>query len=554
MGFQFYGGNEGIRVTRTETGDTLRAAILARPDGADYATITGRTMVFKQSLILDEYDFTDSNAVYIFDERAKLVARTSGSWPAEQGVINFTDVSIRYQGNEKGGGFSRPHTTNFTRVNWTQGLDYGRNDFFNNGEYTHNWEDVSITGFGDNDYMHFQTAQTLNNITVTYAGDRADGGLNFEPGARNAGESMTINNLTLKGVNKIVGGQLAEGAFINRNMKWDALTWRFDCRAVTFRNINPIKPDGWLGYYISAEHWRILLFEYYTHDLKVVKENNAPVAGAEVILYKNSGFEETDKAYTQVTDLDGLIPQQEVLTFNDYIAYEDFELRVLSYTQNIGTGTRSLQNGQIDESLFIQTDQSLTEFDKSIVDSNREANNANEVYDALKAYLVDNYEGESAPLVTRSGNDLDFGSYDVKIRVADMTGVVKKHATIPNLLVIAGNNLQANLKTTGIITVLAENFNGRIEDANGIIYPAASLSITDLVTDSEVRVYESGTLTEVSGVENSGTSFTTSVNVSPVDIVVHHVEYEHLRLSNVDTSSDTSIPIQQRFDRGYNNA
>jgi hypothetical protein len=553
MGFQFFGPNEGIRITGTETGDTLRAAILAHPEGADYATITGRTMVFQESLMFRGYDYTDSNAAYIFDGSSKIKAESTGAWPKTQGELNFTDVAIRYQGVQKGGGFSRPHTTNFTRVSWVQGLDYGRSDFFNNGEYIHNWEDVSITGFGDNDYMHFQTAQTLNNITVTYAGDRSGGGLNFEPGARNASESMTMNNLKLVGVAKIVGGQTAQGSFISRNMKWDSLIWQFDCRSVTFININPIKPDNWSGYQVGPAHWRILLFEYFTHDIKVVKENNIPVSGATVILYKSSGFEEADKAYTQITDVDGKIPQQEVLTFNDYVAYEDFELRVLSYSQNIGSGTRALQNGQIDESLFVQTDQSLTQFDKSIVDGYRKADNANEVYDAFKAYLIDNYEGEAAPLVTRSGNDLDFGSYDVKIRVATMSGTVKRHVTTPNLLVVSGNDLQANLKTTGTITIEAENFNGRVEDRNGIIYPAASLSITDLVTNSEVRVYESGTLTEVSGTENSGTSFTTSVNVSPVDIVVHHVEYEHIRLSNVDTSADTSVPIQQRFDRGYSN-
>jgi len=90
---------------------------------------------------------------------------------------------------------------------------------------------------------------------------------------------------------------------------------------------------------------------------------------------------------------------------------------------------------------------------------------------------------------------------------------------------------------------------------SGITITAAnrSLILTGLVTNSEVRIYDTGTTTEVDGVENSGTSETFSINVSAVDVVVHHLDYENIKLTNVNTTANTTFPIAQQFDRQYNN-
>ena len=80
-----------------------------------------------------------------------------------------------------------------------------------------------------------------------------------------------------------------------------------------------------------------------------------------------------------------------------------------------------------------------------------------------------------------------------------------------------------------------------------------TLALTGLQSNSEVRVYQAGTTTEVAGVENSGTSFSTDITDSSVDIVVFNVGYVPVRLLAVDTSSNVTLPIQQRLDRNYNN-
>lgn len=84
-----------------------------------------------------------------------------------------------------------------------------------------------------------------------------------------------------------------------------------------------------------------------------------------------------------------------------------------------------------------------------------------------------------------------------------------------------------------------------------------TLELTGLVAGSEVRVLLAGTETELAGIETSGTTFTWDYVYSAgyyVDIIVHSLSYEYLRLPNVLlTSTGVSIPIQQRIDRNYVN-
>jgi len=80
-----------------------------------------------------------------------------------------------------------------------------------------------------------------------------------------------------------------------------------------------------------------------------------------------------------------------------------------------------------------------------------------------------------------------------------------------------------------------------------------TLTLTGLQANSEVRVYDAGTTTELAGVENSGTSFTANISTSSVDIVVHSLGYEYQKIEGADTSSNLTLPIQQRVDRNYRN-
>jgi len=86
-----------------------------------------------------------------------------------------------------------------------------------------------------------------------------------------------------------------------------------------------------------------------------------------------------------------------------------------------------------------------------------------------------------------------------------------------------------------------------------IINPSV-LTLTGLQPNTEVRVYEAGTINEVGGVENSGTieSFDL-LGINAVNIVILALEFEYLRLENVPTTADITLPIQQLPDRNYEN-
>jgi hypothetical protein len=73
---------------------------------------------------------------------------------------------------------------------------------------------------------------------------------------------------------------------------------------------------------------------------------------------------------------------------------------------------------------------------------------------------------------------------------------------------------------------------------------------------TEVRVYTTGTTTELAGQENvtTGTFAFTLPSADFVDIRIHNVEYVYQALINFDLpAANTSIPIQQQFDRTYSN-
>jgi hypothetical protein len=80
------------------------------------------------------------------------------------------------------------------------------------------------------------------------------------------------------------------------------------------------------------------------------------------------------------------------------------------------------------------------------------------------------------------------------------------------------------------------------------------LTLNTLKVNTEVRVFNSSTGVEVGGVENSTTSESFDLlGISSVDIVLVSIDYKYLKLSNVDTTSNVSLPIQQQFDRNYTN-
>jgi len=88
-----------------------------------------------------------------------------------------------------------------------------------------------------------------------------------------------------------------------------------------------------------------------------------------------------------------------------------------------------------------------------------------------------------------------------------------------------------------------------------VIVNPATIALTGLKDDTEVRMFAAGTGTELAGQEIvNGGSFSASIQEPSIDIVVMALGYQNLRLTGVDTTGgDLTIPIQQQLDRQYLN-
>ena len=127
----------------------------------------------------------------------------------------------------------------------------------------------------------------------------------------------------------------------------------------------------------------------------------------------------------------------------------------------------------------------------------------------------------------------------------------------PGTYTITNSNIEEVTNTSGGTVDILLGPNSTINVNTGpdinVLIPPAVLTLTGLQVDSEIRVYTAGTFTELAGVENSTTVFTASIDEPLVDIVIFNLQYVAIKLKDIDLSSDLTLPIQQQFDRNYEN-
>lgn len=93
--------------------------------------------------------------------------------------------------------------------------------------------------------------------------------------------------------------------------------------------------------------------------------------------------------------------------------------------------------------------------------------------------------------------------------------------------------------------------------ASTTVNASVNVTLTGLKNPSEVRVFEAGTTTEVSGTGSetitSGTHAFSVASGQLVDIAILALGFQNMRILNFSTTSDASIPISQVLDRQYLN-
>lgn len=188
---------------------------------------------------------------------------------------------------------------------------------------------------------------------------------------------------------------------------------------------------------------------------------------------------------------------------------------------------------------------------ESTILSLAEINNNNDLYARFKSYLVENFKGESNPLVKLTGNVLD--AQEVNLVFDGDAVEAFSFDDTNNSATIKASLYEGNITTVGSITLLnGATFIGTF-NASNINTKNTRLTLTGLQANSEVRVFRSGTTTEVAGIENSDTDFTAIISDDEVDIVIHSLGFEYQKILGADTTSNLSLPVQQRVDRNYSN-
>ena len=127
-----------------------------------------------------------------------------------------------------------------------------------------------------------------------------------------------------------------------------------------------------------------------------------------------------------------------------------------------------------------------------------------------------------------------------------------------NALKFAENTLDIDNTSGGLVTVNCSNgSNPATYSGNTDIQNTKMLTLTGLIENSEVRIFEAGTINELGGIENSSTSFIYEYSYVPetyIDIVVHKEDRIYYRINNyLLPAADSSLPISQQLDRQYSN-
>lgn len=165
--------------------------------------------------------------------------------------------------------------------------------------------------------------------------------------------------------------------------------------------------------------------------------------------------------------------------------------------------------GGVSQSAVFFVDQSLTQTTKATVDAYTTLETPQKFYDRAKAWLIDNFAGQTATLVSRAGTLINAGSYNVTI---DATAA-SVFAVSGNTITIKASTFTGDMTTTGVITLAnGAQFVGTRTDANGTVEPPKTVSITGITAGSRLRVYNNTTASEVVNTIVAGTSYNATYN------------------------------------------
>ena len=188
-------------------------------------------------------------------------------------------------------------------------------------------------------------------------------------------------------------------------------------------------------------------------------------------------------------------------TVNPYVFYtkngdttdDTIDVRTIAYSKTIGQSNdvsmRSITGTTVNSVIF--TDSSITQTTKATVDAYTTIDNTGEFYDRAKAYLFDNYDGETETIVTKVGDQIDAGDQNVVIDATASQAFAFASGT-PNTITIKSSAYTGDITTTGTITLSnGATVDGTLVDSTGTSVIIA-VNVSDASDSSNIqnaRVY-----------------------------------------------------------------
>lgn len=236
-----------------------------------------------------------------------------------------------------------------------------------------------------------------------------------------------------------------------------------------------------------------------------------------------------------------------------------FAFKFCSYGHMLSSTTQALKGlGELEVDWVLFDDALITDT-RATTDAYTEINTPQKFYNRAKSYLVDNYAGESATIVTRDGNSIDAGSYDV---VVDATAS-SVFAISGNTLTIKATTFVGNISTTGT-TTLSNGAEVIGTFGSTTILPweiknieaTSRLQLYNVTQSAEVLTTKlngtAGALVDTDGTYTSGEIAVGDVVRLRVTCVVGDEAMLPLEVTGVATTAGLNFSIDQQADTIYN--
>ncbi len=302
--------------------------------------------------------------------------------------------------------------------------------------------------------------------------------------------------------------------------------------------------------------------EYKSVNLSITDSNGDPITSALLYIENNSGTEED----TQSTDGDGEHTQIDILTFSWHwvsTGYPDLTITKTDHFPHIFK-YRKYNYSYLEESLHAKipvvgtkiltdnnnitqtTEATVAAYSGFAINTTSETitvssnHTINELYDWVQWWGCQSANIDKDELLITVDGTNYISPYNITIDNAELTGTGNVD--------ISGESKTLTLSNGGTTTLTFKDVSGT----------HTSIILTDLQSNSEVRIYKVSDDSELVGIENSGTTFVGDYLHAGTDfdvyIIIHHLSYEHIKMENITlTDVSASLPIQQRIDRNYNN-